>query len=155
VIGPKRRRPTGAERRAVHAAVSLRSRGICEGCGRRPKSDRHHRQHGANGRFDSISNLLDLCGGPAGMPGGNHSGCHGVAHSREGRLLGWSVNGGNDPAAIPVYRKHDDVWSLDGRAIPHAAAVQILFDAGVIDDVAAYVEWFDEMRRTAALEVPA
>jgi hypothetical protein len=152
VIGPKVPKPTPAESRAAHAAVSLRSGGRCEVCGK-PASDRHHRRHGAAGRADTVDNLLDLCGGPGGLKGGNHSGHHGAAHGPDGRLLGWSVNNDNDPADIPVYVLHRDVWTLRGEPIPHATAVAILFRHGVIASVEQYVAWFTARRAEWALEV--
>lgn len=155
MIGPKVPKPTAAESRAAHVAVSERSGGVCEGCGRRRKSDRHHRKHGANGRIDTVDNLLDLCGGPAGMAGGNHSGCHGVAHTGDGYLLGWSVKSGNDPARIPVYHRARDVFTLRGEPIPHAVAVAIFVDEGVVRDHGTYVAWFERKRAEWATEVPS
>lgn len=145
MIGPKVPKPTPAESRSAHAAVTLRSGGLCEVC-RRPATDRHHRKHGASGRWDTVDNLIDLCGGPAGMKGGNISGHHGDAHKKPGRLLGWSVKNSNDPADIPIYHLHNDTWTLRGVAIAHATAVQILFDKGVIADKAKYLDWFEGVR---------
>jgi hypothetical protein len=147
MIGPKVPKPTAAESRAAHDAVSLRSGGMCEGCGRRPKTDRHHRLHGADGRLDHVDNLLDLCGGPSGLPGGNHSGCHGDAHSgRVGYLLGWSVRSGHNPADVPVYQRGRDVFTLRGVPIAHATAAAAFAALGVVPDVGTYLAWFEPMR---------
>lgn len=155
MIGPKVPKPSAAESRAARAEVQRRSGGMCEGCGRRPKSDRHHRQHGAAGRVDTVDNLLDLCGGPGGMPGGNHSGCHGVAHSGDGYFLGWSVKGGNDPADIPVYHRRGDVWKLRGEPIAYATAAAHMVDRGVARDVATFVRRVEAIRDRWALEAVA
>lgn len=141
MIGPKVPKPTAAESRAAHEAVAERSAGVCEGCGERPATEHHHRQHGADGRVDTVDNMLDLCGR------GNHTGCHGEAHSgRDGYLLGWAVKSGNDPARIPVYHLGRDVFTLRGEVIAHATAIQLFVDAGVVPDVATYVAWFEGKR---------
>lgn len=82
--------------------VMDRSCGFCEGCGKRPVSDIHHRKYKSRGGGHEVENLLALCGGPGGMAGGNHSGCHGIAHSAEGHELGWSVHSWDDPGSKPV-----------------------------------------------------
>lgn len=76
------------------AAVKERSGGVCEGCGVRPATDVHHRRYRSRGGGHEVSNLLHLCGGESGLAGGNHSGCHGVAHRGAGALVGWSVESG-------------------------------------------------------------
>lgn len=87
---------------ATRRIVETRCGSLCEGCGRRPATDVHHRKYKSRGGGHEIENLLALCGGPSGMPGGNHSGCHGVAHSGEGHELGWSCNTWETPAEKPV-----------------------------------------------------
>jgi len=85
-------------------AIEERSGGVCEGCRKRPATDKHHRKYKSRGGKDELINALHLCGGANGLPGGNHSGCHGIAHSKRGHELGWSVNSWDDPAEIPVQR---------------------------------------------------
>lgn len=77
---------------AVQATVRARSRGTCEGCGRRPATEMHHRKYRSRGGQHTASNLLHLCGW------GNHTGCHGIAHSTAGHDKGWSVHSWDDPA---------------------------------------------------------
>lgn len=101
-------------RRALHE----RSGGVCEGCGRRPATDAHHRQYLSRGGAHDLENLFDTCGGASGLAGGNHSGCHGVAHSGEGHELGWSVHSWDDPALIPVLYRGVLSWlTRDGRVV--------------------------------------
>jgi len=73
-----------------------RSRGICEGCGLAAATEAHHRQYRSRGGSDRVENALHLCGS------GNHTGCHGIAHSAEGEARGWSVRSGHDPLTVPV-----------------------------------------------------
>ena len=80
----------------VRNLVRARSGGVCEGCGIRRAVQIHHRQYISRGGTDDLVNLLDLCGS------GNHSGCHGIAHTGRGELLGWSVRSGLDPADTEV-----------------------------------------------------
>lgn len=71
-------------------AVRERSRGVCEGCGRKKATDIHHRRTLARGGLHNIANLVALCGGE-GFSGGNHSGCHGLAHSGDAPA-GWLIS---------------------------------------------------------------
>jgi len=73
------------------AFVHARSGGICEGCEKAEATEIHHRKFKSRGGTHDVWNLLHLCGW------GNHTGCHGVAHSLEGDLRGWSVNSWADP----------------------------------------------------------
>jgi hypothetical protein len=77
-------------------AVKNRSKGVCEGCGLVPATEIHHRQYRSRGGTDAVSNLLHLCGW------GNHTGCHGVAHTKAGEDKGWSVRSGFIPAERPA-----------------------------------------------------
>lgn len=98
--------------------VEERCGGVCEGCGDRPATDVHHRKYKSRGGGHEVSNLLALCGGPSGLAGGNHSGCHGVAHSGEGHELGWSAHSWEDPALVPVLYRGELRWlTSDGRAV--------------------------------------
>lgn len=80
----------------VSELIEKRSGGVCEGCGHRPAVEKHHRKYKSRGGKDEVVNLLHLCGW------GNHTGCHGVAHSTRGHELGWSVNSWADPADVAV-----------------------------------------------------
>ena len=70
-----------SEKRIIRA----RSKGVCEGCGKAPATEMHHRQYRSRGGLSVASNGLWLCGW------GNHTGCHGIAHTAIGEQLGWSV----------------------------------------------------------------
>jgi hypothetical protein len=95
-VGQKVPPQTAAESKAAYAAVAERSKGLCEGCGRKPAAEMHHRLYRSQGGRDEITNLLHLCGR------GNTSGCHGVAHTGPGREAGWSVHWWATPAEVPV-----------------------------------------------------
>ncbi|RFA12131.1 hypothetical protein B7R22_17015 [Subtercola boreus] len=93
------------------ANVRARSGGTCEGCGLRLATQMHHRLYrGRQGSSHRIENILHLCGS------GNHSGCHGIAHSGdEGELLGWAIRSGGEPAAVEVtYRGKQVTLTNDG-----------------------------------------
>lgn len=82
---------------SVRRAVEARSGGVCEGCGRRRATDKHHRLYRSRLGEHTVENLLDLCGP------GNADGCHGFAHSgRVGEDRGWSIRSGGNPLLIPV-----------------------------------------------------
>jgi 5-methylcytosine-specific restriction endonuclease McrA len=84
--------------------VELRSDSLCEGCGERPATEIHHRQYRSRGGSHGLENLIHLCGS------GNHSGCHGTAHSAEGHELGWSVHSWDDPRDEPVLYRGTLRW---------------------------------------------
>lgn len=77
----------------TQTAVRTRSQGLCEGCGQHPATELHHRRYRSRGGTHEVSNLLHLCGS------GNHTGCHGKAHTGAGEVLGWSVESGIAPPA--------------------------------------------------------
>jgi hypothetical protein len=82
---------------AVLRALKIRSGGICEGCGEHAATEAHHIQYRSRGGSETLENALHLCGW------GNHTGCHGVAHSgRAGEAKGWSVRTGFKPGVVPV-----------------------------------------------------
>jgi len=81
---------------AVRRAVEARSGGVCEGCGKRRATEKHHRLYRSRGGLHVVENLLDLCGW------GNHTGDHGVAHTKTGEDRGWSIRSGGDPLVVPV-----------------------------------------------------
>lgn len=84
--------------------LKKRSGGVCEGCGVNVAVQAHHRQFKSRGGSGLLSNALHLCGS------GNHTGCHGIAHTVIGEQLGWSIRSGYDPAVVPVFRKFDGTW---------------------------------------------
>lgn len=93
--------------------VEERSGSLCEGCGEREATELHHRKYRSRGGGHEVSNLIHLCGW------GNHTGCHGTAHSAEGHELGWSVNSWDDPAHKAVLYRGVMRWlTPDGRAEP-------------------------------------
>lgn len=106
------RRARGPVPKRNALAVHARSRGMCERCYVRPATDIHHRQFRSRGGTHDVWNLLDLCGGAAGLAGGNHSGCHGFAHSGEGDEAGLSVHSWDDPAELPYRDAHGVAWRL-------------------------------------------
>ena len=96
----------------IATTVRERSEGICEGCGKAPAVNMHHRKYVSRGGKSTVDNALHLCGV------GNAAGCHGVAHSGEGHELGWSVNSWGDPRLVPVvYRGRVVFLGVDGRLI--------------------------------------
>lgn len=96
----------------VRKAIEERSGGVCEGCGHRPAVEMHHRKYRSRGGQHTVENALHLCGW------GNHTGCHGVAHSAEGHELGWSVHSWSDPAHVPVLYRGTLMWlTPDGRVV--------------------------------------
>lgn len=68
-------------------AVKTRSGKVCEGCGQRVATEIHHRKYRSRGGSHEVANLLHLCGS------GNHTGCHGRAHSAT-PPEGWSLPSG-------------------------------------------------------------
>ena len=114
MIGPKVAKPTPAESRRAYEAVRERSGGVCEGCGEAPASDVHHRLFRSRGGRDEVTNLLHLCGW------GNHTGCHGEAHTDPERQTdGWSVPSGEKPANRPVLYRGAWVYLMpDGGLEP-------------------------------------
>lgn len=101
---------------AVIRDLKKRSRGICEGCGGAKATQAHHRQYRSRGGPDTLSNALHLCGS------GNHTGCHGIAHTAKGEALGWSIRSGFDPLEIPALLIVDftEVWRTLDDAGDHA-----------------------------------
>ena len=92
--------------------IRQRSDGVCEGCGQRAATEMHHRRLKSRGGQNAVENGLHLCGW------GNHTGCHGTAHSGEGHELGWSVNSWADPKLVPVLYRGVMSWLTDdGRVV--------------------------------------
>lgn len=101
---------TPAESRAAYATVKERSFGLCEICGKARATQVHHRLHRSHGTLDVPANLLHVCGT------GNHTGCHGLAHSDSDRYAnGWAVKSGGNPALTPVlYRGRLMILTAEG-----------------------------------------
>ena len=98
----------------VRRAIEERSGGVCEGCGRRPATEMHHRKYRSRGGKDTVENGYHLCG----FGNNQTAGCHGTAHSGEGGELGWSVNSWGDPKLTPVLYRGVLRWLTDdGRAV--------------------------------------
>ena len=94
----------------VADTIRERSGGICEGCGKAPAINMHHRRYASRQGKSEVGNGMHLCGM------GNASGCHQIAHSSEGHELGWSVNSWDNPLHVPVLRRGVLVWlTNDGR----------------------------------------
>ena len=97
---------------AIKKAVEKRSAGICEGCGTAEATEIHHRKYRSRGGLDNLGNLLHLCGW------GNHTGCHGRAHS-DAPPQGWSIHSWDDPLLVPA-ALHAGTFYLtnDGGLLP-------------------------------------
>lgn len=110
MIRPKTPKPTPAESRLAYERVKERSFGMCEICGKARAKEIHHRLHRSHGTLDTVENLLHVCGT------GNHTGCHGKAHSDSARYSnGWSVRSAFDPALMPVlYRGRLTILTAEG-----------------------------------------
>lgn len=112
MMRPKYETPeiTAAQSREAYARVKERSAGLCEICGERQATETHHRLPRSHGGPDSVENLIRVCGW------GNHTGCHGKAHSDSLRYAnGWAVRSGYDPALLPVvYRGQLTILTADG-----------------------------------------
>jgi hypothetical protein len=110
MIGPKVAPPTAAESRLAYDRVKERSFGMCEICGTKRATEIHHRLHRSHGGKDTVTNLIHVCGW------GNHTGCHGAAHSDPKRYAnGWAVRSGGNPALRPVlYRGSLTILTAEG-----------------------------------------
>lgn len=83
---------------AVLRALKVRSGGVCEGCGLAEAKEAHHCQYRSRQGPDVLGNALHLCGW------GNHTGCHGIAHSgAKGEAIGWAIRSGHDPLLVPKF----------------------------------------------------
>lgn len=88
---------------AVTPALEARSGGRCEvgipGECKGKATNRHHRRRrniNADGKADTLGNLLHLCGSGT-------TGCHGwiTAHPRDARRFGWIILTTDDPDLVP------------------------------------------------------
>ncbi|WP_300345186.1 HNH endonuclease signature motif containing protein [Nesterenkonia sp.] len=94
-------------------AVEERADGKCEGCGRIAPLELHHRRFRSRGGKHTVSNLVALCGW------GNHTGCHGKAHSAD-PPEGWAISqyGKYDDELVPFQAVEGLVWlTADGRRV--------------------------------------
>ncbi len=81
---------------ATIKALKHRSGGLCEGCGQAEATEAHHCQYRSRMGPNALGNALHLCGW------GNHTGCHGIAHSgSRGEELGWAIRSGHNPLFVP------------------------------------------------------
>ena len=87
----------------IRKTVLDRADSRCEHCGRMAPLELHHRQYLSRGGKHAVSNLVALCGGSGGYPGGNHSGSHGWAHTTiEAEDKGFSIRSGFDPHEVKI-----------------------------------------------------
>lgn len=126
VIGPKPPKQSKDIPARNRRLVEQRSGGVCESCGVRYASDIHHRQYRSRGGTHDVHNLIHLCGW------GNHTGCHGKAHT-DGETSGMSIRRGYRSVLIPMLRR--GVWVLpddDGgwQEISEATAEFIMSNGG-------------------------
>lgn len=91
--------------KATLLALEERSGGTCEGCGGAPATEVHHRKFRSRGGLHNLGNLLHLCGW------GNHTGCHGRAHSAD-PPEGWAVHSWDDPLLTPVIHAREGLTYL-------------------------------------------
>ena len=112
MISPKVPKGPVKPTRATLALLFARSGGVCEFCGRQPATEVHHRKFRSRGGGHNIENLLHLCGW------GNHTGCHGLAHSGE-PPAGLAVHAWEDERLVPVEDAGGTLWWLtkDGRRV--------------------------------------
>jgi len=95
----------------VRDLVSVRAQGRCEGCGGYADLELHHRKFRSRGGQHTASNLVALCGW------GNHTGCHGKAHSAE-PPRGWALRSWQTPDLEPFLSFEGLVWlTVDGRRV--------------------------------------
>jgi len=100
-------------RRRICELIADRSHGVCEICGLHSAAEIHHRVHRSHGTMNTVENLLHVCGW------GNHTGCHGRAHTETTRYKrGWAVRSYIDPASVPVlYRGYWVYLNSDGDTV--------------------------------------
>jgi hypothetical protein len=117
---------------ATIRALKKRSKGLCEGCGLSEATEAHHCQFRSRLGPDTLGNALHLCGS------GNHTGCHGIAHSGyRGESLGWAIRSRHNPLLVPKFRTFDSTWwryDNDGGAerVPAVDALEYLALIGAV-----------------------
>ena len=113
---------------SVQKIIRTRSKGICEGCGLAEATEMHHCQFRSRGGPDTAGNALHLCGW------GNHTGCHGIAHSgAAGEAIGWAVRSRHDALQVPklivinyvkTWVRFDDAGGHE--VVPEADAIEYM-----------------------------
>lgn len=95
----------------VRALVLRRAGGCCEVCAvATDHLELHHRRYRSRGGAGSVSNALALCGW------GNHTGCHGWAHTAPlASVWGVSLASWQDPAVVPVWREALGTWTIQSE----------------------------------------
>ncbi|MCV7359177.1 HNH endonuclease [Mycolicibacterium fluoranthenivorans] len=85
----------------TRAQLYERAHGCCEICGIWGANNAHHRRNRSQGRLDTLSNLMLLCGSGT-------TGCHGwvTEHPEESITEGWTIPRGDRrvPADVKVSR---------------------------------------------------
>ena len=116
----------------VRKIVSSRDGGACVRCGAIGALELHHRRYRSRGGMHDAANLITVCGW------GNHTGCHGWAHTDLRALgQGYSLRSGPVPAAqIPCWFPLERAWFLlnsDGSRdeLIEADAMELMILAGV------------------------
>ena len=97
----------------VRKAVHARAQGKCEGCGKFAPLELHHRKYRSRGGKHTVENIVALHGW------GNHTGCHGLAHSADAPK-GWALPSGRCDPAEEVFVALDGrvlLFLADGRAV--------------------------------------
>lgn len=83
-----------ADEKQARQAVYLRSKGVCERCGKAPSNQWHHRINRSQGGPWTAANGMHLC-----------TRCHAyiTEHPKVSYQMGWSIRGRKDPTTTPVY----------------------------------------------------
>lgn len=116
----------------VQRIIKARSGGTCEGCGLTDATEIHHCQFRSRLGPSVAGNALHLCGW------GNHTGCHGIAHSgAKAEAIGWAIRSRHDPLIVPkrISLEGRKTWvrfDNDGglEVIPEADALEYLYLIG-------------------------
>lgn len=89
---------------AVLTLMRERAAGRCEGCHRAGVAlEAHHRLFRSRGGRGTVENGALLCGW------GNHTGCHGIAHSAS-QPVGWALRSWEHPEEVPFQDKLGYLW---------------------------------------------
>jgi hypothetical protein len=82
----------------IRKVVRERADGNCERCGRAARLELHHRQFLSRGGEHTVENIVALCGR------GNHSGCHGWAHTEgiKATAAGYQIPSKGNPVDVPI-----------------------------------------------------
>lgn len=81
----------------IRKIVTDRAEGMCEWCGKTAPLELHHRKFRSRGGKHTVTNLVALCGW------GNHTGCHGDAHTKPAeKCSGFTVSSWDNEVNLPV-----------------------------------------------------